>query len=96
MAVRYSTEEHAQADLVHRLQSDFITFEEVEVVPASFPDRVLRPDVIAIPRNEEYSDFLIAIEVKVGNPKGTGDYARYLKQGADYVLGKRHVSPWST
>lgn len=88
MAYRFSSEEQAKEFLIEHLRAHFTIFEDVGVRSPSFSERVLQPDLIVAPIDEKHSDFLIAIEVKIGNPRSTGEYARHLKQAADYVLGQ--------
>ncbi|NQV22276.1 MAG: hypothetical protein HQ511_12755 [Rhodospirillales bacterium] len=85
---RYDCESDAQADLEILLSTDFHLAGNVEIESAAFTGRRLRPDLVAIPRDKSYSDFLIGFEVKAGCPNKTGDYASHLKQAADYVLGE--------
>ncbi|MCP4327077.1 MAG: hypothetical protein GY791_01385 [Alphaproteobacteria bacterium] len=61
---------------------------KIRLYLASFPEIILKPDLVAVPRDPHHSDLLIGFEVKSGCPKRTGEYAKSLKQAADYVLGR--------
>ena len=88
MAYRFSSEEQAKEFLINHLRAHFAIFENVGVETPTFLHHILQPDLIITPKDKEHSDFLIAIEVKIGNPKSTRDYASHLKQTIDYVLGR--------
>lgn len=72
--------------LRQRLEAAFETFEEVPVRHALFRHRRLRADVLAIPRDERFSDIALAFETKGDPDWDKPRWARALKQASDYVL----------
>lgn len=80
------SEADVRAHLAAVLARDFETFEEVEVRHALFRRRMLRIDVLAIPRDPVLTDLALAFETKGDRRWLIPEWAQALKQASDYVL----------
>lgn len=79
-------EDKRRSHLAGLLAPDFEVFEEVWVRHALFRHRVLRADIIAIPKDGRFSHCAIGFEVKGYDEWDIPSLAKSLKQASDYVL----------
>lgn len=69
---------------------DFDVFEEVNLSHSLFRHRLLRADLVAIPRDPKMSDIAIAFETKKDQDWDIPSWGAALKQASDYVLATIH------
>jgi hypothetical protein len=74
--------------LIDALGEEFDCFEEVPLRHAIFSKRMVRADLVAVPRDTRLASYAFAFEVK--QPDQTWDYSRWsqaLRQASDYIYG---------
>lgn len=87
------TEEENRNELERWLAPAFHTYREVCLRHALFTRRTLRVDLLAIPKDENFSDITLAFEVKGHEEWDIPNLAHALKQASDYVLGVVTADP---
>ncbi|MCW9035389.1 MAG: hypothetical protein OQJ97_14295 [Rhodospirillales bacterium] len=84
----FSDEISAKEYLIDILSGHFELYCEVNVQHATFGELTIRPDIVAIPLDQQYNDIALAFEIKSGKGFGTPEFAKAFKQASDYVLSR--------
>jgi hypothetical protein len=89
----FANEPEAKAFLKEALSDQFEVFPEVSVRHATFSHVNIRPDFVAVPKDNQFSDLALAFEVKSMSKPTTPAVAKALKQASDYVLARINHDP---
>jgi hypothetical protein len=82
-------ERDVRRDLIGRLGTDFLCFEEVQIRHAVFRQHIVRADVVAIPMDPTYWGHALAFEVKcVSSRSNYAFWSSAIRQAHDYIYGE--------
>ena len=93
MKLSFKNEPEARLFLEEELSDQFEIYSEGSVRHATFSHVNIRPDYVIVPKDREFRDLALAIEVKSMSMQTTPVVAKALKQASDYVLSRINHDP---